>query len=74
MFSFAFEPQATAADIASFLAANKLSIVEGPSGGELYRVRVAATKLAKPELTDIVKKLQRRQGHRLHRRDGVMSA
>lgn len=53
-----FEPQATSADIASFLAANKLSIVEGPSGGELYRVRVAATKLAKPELTDIVKKLQ----------------
>ncbi len=53
-----FQPQATAADIASFLAANKLSIVEGPSGGELYRVRVAPTKLAKPELTDIVKKLQ----------------
>ncbi len=53
-----FQPQATAADIASFLAANKLSIVEGPSGGGLYRVRVAPTKLAKPELTDIVKKLQ----------------
>jgi hypothetical protein len=53
-----FQPQASAADIASFLAANKLSIVEGPSGGELYRVRVAPTKLAKPELADIVKKLQ----------------
>ncbi len=53
-----FQPQATAADIANFLAANKLSIVEGPSGGELYRVRVAPTKLTKPELTDIVKKLQ----------------
>jgi anti-sigma factor RsiW len=53
-----FQPQASAADIASFLAANKLSIVEGPTSGELYRVRVAATKLAKPELTDIVKKLQ----------------
>ena len=53
-----FQPQATAADIASFLAANKLSIVEGPSGGTLYRVRVAETKLAKPELTDIVNKLQ----------------
>lgn len=53
-----FRPQATAADIASFLAANKLSIVEGPSGGTLYRVRVAETKLAKPELTDIVNKLQ----------------
>jgi len=53
-----FQPQATAADIASYLAANKLSIVEGPSGGQIYRVRVAPTKLAKPELTDIVKKLQ----------------
>jgi hypothetical protein len=53
-----FQPQATAADIAGFLAANKLSIVEGPSGGGLYRVRVAAAKLAKPELSDIVNKLQ----------------
>jgi anti-sigma factor RsiW len=54
-----FQPQATAADIASFLAANKLSIVEGPSsGGGLYRVRVAETKLAKPKLTDFMNKLQ----------------
>jgi anti-sigma factor RsiW len=53
-----FQPQATAADIASFLAANKLSIVEGPSAGGLYRVRVADSKLAKPELADRVKKLQ----------------
>jgi hypothetical protein len=53
-----FQPQASAADISNFLAANKLSIVGGPSGGQLYRVRVATTKLAKPELTDIVKKLQ----------------
>lgn len=53
-----FQPQATAADIASFLATNKLSIVEGPLAGGLYRVRVAASKLAKPELADRVKKLQ----------------
>lgn len=53
-----FQSQATADDVASFLAANKLSIVEGPSGGGLYRVRVAASKLAKPELADIVNKLQ----------------
>jgi anti-sigma factor RsiW len=53
-----FQPQASAADIASFLTANKLSIVEGPSGGGLYRVRVAPTKLAKPDLAAIVKKLQ----------------
>ena len=53
-----FQPQASAADISNFLAANKLSIVAGPSGGQLYRVQVATTKLAKPELTDIVKRLQ----------------
>jgi hypothetical protein len=65
-----FQPQATAADIASFLAANNLSIVEGPAKGSgLYRVRVAETKLAKPELTDIVNKLQN-DNHR--RRNRVM--
>ena len=53
-----FQPQATAADIASFLAAHKLSIVDGPSGGTLYRVRVAETKLATPELTAVVNTLQ----------------
>jgi hypothetical protein len=53
-----FQPQVNAAEIASFLEANKLSIVEGPFGGQLYRVRVATTKLAKAELTDIVKRLQ----------------
>jgi anti-sigma factor RsiW len=53
-----FQPQATVADIASFLAANKLSIVEGPAGGGLFRVRVAETKLAEPELADRVNKLQ----------------
>jgi hypothetical protein len=53
-----FQSQATSADIANFLAANKLSIVEGPTGGALYRIRVAPTKIAKPELTDIVTKLQ----------------
>jgi hypothetical protein len=53
-----FQPQASAADISNFLAANKLSIVAGPSGGQLYRVRVSTTKLANTELTDIVKRLQ----------------
>ena len=53
-----FQPQATAADIASFLTTNKLSIVEGPSGGGLFRVRVADTKLARSELNDIVNKYQ----------------
>ncbi len=53
-----FQPQATAADIANFLAANKLSIVGGPSGGQLFQVRVAPTKLAKADLTRIVNTLQ----------------
>jgi anti-sigma factor RsiW len=53
-----FQPQASAADVASFLAANKLSIVDGPAAGGLYRVRVAARKLPEPELAGMVKKLQ----------------
>jgi anti-sigma factor RsiW len=53
-----FQPQATAADIAVFLQANKLSIVGGPSGGQLYQVRVASTKLPKEDLMRIVKTLQ----------------
>jgi hypothetical protein len=53
-----FKPQASAAEIADFLETNKLSIVGGPSAGGLYRTRVSATKLAKPELMRIVKMLQ----------------
>ena len=53
-----FQSQATAADIAGFLQTNKLSIVGGPSGGQLYQVRVASTKLAKEDLMRIVKTLQ----------------
>jgi hypothetical protein len=53
-----FQPQATAADVASFLEANKLNIVGGPFGGKLYRVRVATAKISNSELTDIVKRLQ----------------
>jgi hypothetical protein len=53
-----FKPQASAAQIADFLETNKLSIVGGPSAGGLYRARVSTTKLAKPELTRIVKTLQ----------------
>jgi anti-sigma-K factor RskA len=53
-----FQPQASAAEITDFLESNKLSIVGGPSAGGLYRARVSATKLAKPELMRIVKTLQ----------------
>jgi anti-sigma factor RsiW len=53
-----FQPQATAADIGSFLEANKLSIVSGPAGGQLFQVRVAPTKLSQADLTRIVNTLQ----------------
>jgi anti-sigma-K factor RskA len=53
-----FQPQATAAAIGTFLEANKLSVVAGPFGGGLYRVRVASTKLAGDDLTRIVTTLQ----------------
>jgi anti-sigma-K factor RskA len=53
-----FNPQASAADVAAFLETNKLSIVGGPFGGALYRVRVAPTKLSKDDLTRVVTALQ----------------
>jgi hypothetical protein len=53
-----FQPQATASDITNFLTANKLSIVSGPAGGQLYQVRVASTKLAQADLARIVASLQ----------------
>jgi anti-sigma-K factor RskA len=53
-----FQPQVSAADIAAFLQTNKLSIVGGPTTSGLYRVRVAATKLAPDEFARLVKSLQ----------------
>jgi anti-sigma factor RsiW len=53
-----FAPAATAADISRFLADNNLSIVSGPSGGQLYQVRVAPTKLAADDLLRVIAKLQ----------------
>jgi len=53
-----FQPQASAAEIANFLASNDLSIVDGPAAGGLYRVRVADTKLPSADLAGLVKKLQ----------------
>jgi anti-sigma factor RsiW len=53
-----FAPQASAADITKFLETNKLSIADGPAAGGLYRVRIAGTKLSKPDVTRIIKTLQ----------------
>jgi hypothetical protein len=53
-----FAPQANAADVTKFLDAHKATIVEGPKGGGLYRIRVSATVLPKNELAAIVKQMQ----------------
>jgi hypothetical protein len=53
-----FAPQATSDDINKFLQQNNLSIVAGPVGGGLYRVRVAAAAMPKADLGALVKKLQ----------------
>jgi anti-sigma factor RsiW len=53
-----FKPQASAADITTFLETNKLSIADGPSAGGLYRVRIAAKKLSKADVTRTIKTLQ----------------
>jgi hypothetical protein len=53
-----FKPQASAADITNFLETNKLSIADGPSAGGLYRVRIAAKKLPKADVTRTIKTLQ----------------
>lgn len=52
-----FHPTATVADITKFLDTYKASITEGPKAG-MYRVRVAASKLAKDDLAKIVTSLQ----------------
>jgi hypothetical protein len=53
-----FAPQASFDDINKFLERNNFSIVAGPVGGGLYKVRVATSALPKAELEGLVKKLQ----------------
>ena len=53
-----FAPDSTAADIARFLESNKISITGGPSAGGLYRIRVRTTGLPRPELANIIKRLE----------------
>jgi len=52
-----FAPQATAADISKFLKAHGASVVDGPSG-DLFRVRVSATRLPKGEFERIIQAMQ----------------
>jgi len=53
-----FAPQASAADVTKFLEAHNASVVDGPQGGGLYRIRVSAAALPKAELARIVKQMQ----------------
>ena len=53
-----FAPQATANDITNFLNAHKVTVVEGPLAGQLYRIRLSETKLPKEEVNNIVRQLQ----------------
>jgi hypothetical protein len=52
-----FQPTATAADIATFLDANKASIVDGPKAG-MFRIRVGSAAASGAEMTQLVARLQ----------------
>jgi anti-sigma-K factor RskA len=53
-----FAHQASAAEITNFLQNNKAALVDGPTPGGLYRVRIAMTSLAKEELARIVARMR----------------
>jgi anti-sigma factor RsiW len=53
-----FAPEATAGDVNKLLESHKIAIVDGPSGGGVYTVRLAMTGMPKEELARTVKKLQ----------------
>jgi hypothetical protein len=55
-----FAPQATAAEITNFLGAYKASLVDGPlrSGGGLYRIRLAESRLPPGEAGKIIRQMQ----------------
>jgi hypothetical protein len=55
-----FAPQATATEITNFLGAHQAILVEGPlkSGGSLYRVRLADTKLPPTEVSKIIRRMR----------------
>jgi hypothetical protein len=52
-----FTPDASIADITRFLQSHKATMVEGPKDN-LFRVRVAATRLPKDELAGIARRMQ----------------
>jgi len=53
-----FARQASAAEITKFLQTYQAALVDGPTPGGLYRVRVAMTSIAKEELARIVARMR----------------
>jgi anti-sigma-K factor RskA len=53
-----FDQQASAAQITDFLQNYQATLVDGPTPGGLYRIRVAMTSLAKEELHRIVQRMR----------------
>lgn len=53
-----FQPQASAAEVGKFLAANKLSVTAGPLADGIYRVKIADKPLAKDAMAARIKMLQ----------------
>lgn len=52
-----FQPTATAAEISTFLDANKASIVDGPKAG-MFRLRVGSAAVSGAEMTQLLTRLQ----------------
>jgi hypothetical protein len=52
-----FNPAASAADLTRFFDEHKVSLVEGPRAGGIYRIRVSANTLGKDELTKLIARL-----------------
>jgi len=53
-----FAPDANVADVTKLLETYKIAVVEGPTGGGVYTVRLAMTGIPKEELSRLMKKLQ----------------
>jgi hypothetical protein len=53
-----FVPGANAEEIATFLRAHRMSIVDGPHDGGLYKIRIADTNLRNDEVRLVVAQLQ----------------
>jgi hypothetical protein len=53
-----FSPQASIADVTKLLETYKMAVVDGPSGGNVYTVRLAMTGMPKEDLARLIKQLQ----------------